>query len=428
MSTTDSPAVVELEIDAIAAGGDGVGRDAEGRVVFVPLTAPGDRVSAVIVTSKRRWARGIVREVLTESDQRRKAPCPLFGVCGGCRLQHLSEADQVEAKRRIIQDSLRRIGGLECEVAAPIRAGSDLEYRNRISLTARRSDVGYRGLHDPRAIIPISDCLLAEPPIRAAVLQLSSGKGLPTGGELRVTIRASVTGRTALLVEGGTEPGSPGEVTDRVDGLESYWWRDDAGNMRLLGGRASLHEIWQGLEFEVSPDVFLQCNRHVSAAMDTWLDDKLGSPAGRSIVDLYAGIGARAIRWAVNGGNATAVEEDAAACDACSGAAQIAGAGARLRIVPGRVEDQLSLLKGADVVVVNPPRTGLGTPVRDALAAAPVAALAYISCDPATLARDLKELDASYDVLEVQPFDAFPQTAHIETIVWMVAAGSANVG
>jgi len=162
--------------------------------------------------------------------------------------------------------------------------------------------------------------------------------------------------------------------------------------------------------------------------MDTWLDDKLGSPAGRSIVDLYAGIGARAIRWAVNGGDATAIEEDAAACDACSGAAKIAGAGARLRIVPGRVEDQLSLLKGADVVVVNPPRTGLGAPVRDALAAAPVAALAYISCDPATLARDLKALDASYDVLEVQPFDAFPQTAHIETIVWMVAAGSADFG
>jgi 23S rRNA (uracil1939-C5)-methyltransferase len=428
MSPGDSPAVVEVEIDAIAAGGDGVGRDTEGRVVFVPLTAPGDRVSAVIITSKRRWARGIIREVLTESDQRRNPPCPLFGVCGGCRLQHLSEEEQVQAKRRMIQDSLRRIGGLECEVATPIRAGSDLGYRNRISLTARRSDVGYRGLHDPRAVIPISDCLLAESPIRAAVQELSSGKGLPTGGERRVTIRASVTGRIALFVEGGTEPGNPGEITDRLHGLESYWWRDEAGNMRLLAGRATLHETWQGLEFEVPPDVFLQCNRHMSAAMDSWLDDKLGSPAGRSIVDLYAGIGARAIRWAINGGDVTAVEEDAAASDACSGAAKIASAGARLRIVSGKVEDHLSLLEGADVVVVNPPRTGLAAPVRDALATAPVAALAYISCDPATLARDLKVLGGSYDVLEVQPFDAFPQTAHIETIVWMVAAESANVG
>ena len=428
MSTSDSSAVVELEIDAIAAGGDGVGRDAEGRVVFVPLTAPGDRIRATIVTSKRRWAKGIVSEILSESEQRRQPPCPLFGVCGGCRLQHLSEVQQIEAKRRIIQDSLRRIGGLQCEVAVPIRAGSDLGYRNRISLTARRSDVGYRGLHDPRAVIPISDCLLAEPPIRAAVQVLSSGEGLPIGGELRITIRASVTGRTALLVDGGSEPGIPGDITDRLEGLESYWWRDKAGTMQLLAGSATFHETWQGLEFEVPPDVFLQCNREVSAAMDTWLDARLGSPAGRSIIDLYAGIGARAIRWAVKGGNVTACEENAAACDACEGAAQIAGAGAQLRIVRGRVENQLSLLEDADVVVVNPPRTGLGASVRDGLVASPVPALAYISCDPATLARDLKVLVHSYDVLEVQPFDAFPQTAHIETIVWMVATGSKSAG
>ncbi|TFG62941.1 MAG: class I SAM-dependent RNA methyltransferase, partial [Gemmatimonadales bacterium] len=397
---------------------------AEGRVVFVPLTAPGDRIRAVIVTSKPRWARGIAREILTESERRRKAPCPIFGVCGGCRLQHLPEAQQAEAKRRIIQDSLRRIGGIQCEVAVPIRAGPDLGYRNRIALTARRSDVGYRGLYDPRAIIPTTDCLLAEPPIRGVVHGLSSGEGLPTGGELRITIRASATERTALLVEGGTEPGTPDSVAGRLDGLESYWWRDDAGIMHLLAGSATFHETWQGLDFELPPGVFLQCNREVSAAMDTWLDDRLGLPSGRSIVDLYSGIGARAIRWALNGGNVSACEEDATACDACDAAAQTAGA--RLRVVRGRVENQLSLLEGAEFVAVNPPRTGLGNSVRDALAAAPVPYLAYISCDSATLARDLKVLAPSYDILEVQPFDAFPQTAHIETIVWMVASGSGN--
>ncbi|MEE8487387.1 MAG: TRAM domain-containing protein, partial [Gemmatimonadota bacterium] len=162
MNMRDSAAMVELEIDAIAAGGDGVGRDSEGRVVFVPLTAPGDVISAVIIKSKRRWARGILREVLTSSKQRTEAPCPIYGVCGGCRLQHLTEAQQTEAKRRIVKDSLHRIGSIQCEVAVPIRAGSVLGYRNRIALTARNSAVGYRGLHDPRAIIPTSDCLLAE--------------------------------------------------------------------------------------------------------------------------------------------------------------------------------------------------------------------------------------------------------------------------
>jgi len=268
--------------------------------------------------------------------------------------------------------------------------------------------------------------LLAEAPIRAAVGVLASGEGLPTGGELRITIRASASGRIALFVEGGTEPGIPGDIADRLDGLESYWWRDEAGSMQLLEGSATLHETWQGLEYELPPNVFLQGNREVSAAMDAWLDDRLGSPAGRAIVDLYAGVGARAIRWAVMGGNVTTCEEDVAACGACTEAARIAGA--QLRVVQGRVENQLPILAGAHVVIVNPPRTGLGTSVRDALVSAPVSCLVYISCDPATLARDLKVLAGTYDVLEVQPFDAFPQTAHIETIVWMDGTGSEPSG
>jgi 23S rRNA (uracil1939-C5)-methyltransferase len=421
MSLNDLPDVVELEIDGIAAGGDGVGRDAQGRVVFVPLTAPGDRIRSVIVTSKSRWARGILREVVTESEHRREAPCPLYGVCGGCRLQHLQEEQQAEVKRQIVQDALRRIGGLQCSVELPIRAGTGLGYRNRIALTARRSDLGYRGLHDPRAVIPTSDCLLAEAPIRAAVEVLSAQGGLPTGGELRVTIRSSASGGVALLVEGGDKPGDPDALASLIHGLESYWWSSRDGNMQLLAGSSTFHETWQGIEFDLPPNVFLQCNREVSAAMDAWLDERLGSPAGRTIIDLYAGIGARAIRWAISGGDVTACEEDAAACEACHGAAKRIGA--QIRVVQDRVENQLSLIDGADVVIVNPPRTGLGDSVRDALVATPVPTLAYVSCDAATLSRDLKVLAAEYAILEVQPFDAFPQTAHVETIVWMAATG-----
>ena len=426
MSTGTPLSVVDLEIDGIAAGGDGVGRDREGRVVFVPLTAPGDRIRATILTSKPRWARGIVSELLTESAHRRQAPCPVFGVCGGCRLQHLPADRQLEAKRRIVQDALGRIGGIGSEVADPIRAGSEFEYRNRITLTGRGSELGYRGLHDPRTVIPISDCLLAEPPIRAAVDALSTGLGLPTGGALRVTIRANARDGTALLVEGGVEPGSPSDVADGVPGLESYWWRDATGGMQLLAGRPTFPETWQGLEFELPPEVFLQCNREVSAAMDVWLDDRIGSATGSCMVDLYAGVGARAIRWAIGGGKVTACEVDAAACDTCNETALQAGA--RLRVECGRAEDRPSLLEGAEVVVVNPPRTGLAVQVREALVAARVRGLAYVSCDPATLARDLKGLQGAYEVLEVQPFDAFPQTAHIETIVWMAGTRPAATG
>ena len=195
---------------------------------------------------------------------------------------------------------------------------------------------------------------------------------------------------------------------------------------RSVGARATFRETGQGLEFELPPEVFLQCNREVSAAMDTWLDDRVGSPNGRCIVDLYAGVGARAIRWAAEGGEVTACEVDGAACDACNAAALRAGV--RLRVVCGRAEDQLSLLERAEVAVVNPPRTGLAAQVREALVAARVPGLAYVSCDPATLARDLKVLERAYEVREVQPFDAFPQTAHIETIVWMAGTRPAATG
>ncbi|MFQ5529388.1 MAG: class I SAM-dependent RNA methyltransferase [Gemmatimonadota bacterium] len=417
MSTNAPSAVMELEIDGIAAGGDGVGRDAAGRVVFVPLTAPGDRVRTEIVASKARWARGVLREVLVAAEHRREPPCEIFGRCGGCRLQHLSEVVQVEMKRRIVQDALQRIGGISREVAEPIRAGDALEYRNRITLTARGSAVGYRALGDPATVVRTTDCLLAEPPIRAAVEVLSNGAGLPTGGELRVTLRASSGGNLALYVEGGAAPGEPGVVAARLARLESYWWRDSVGRDRLLHGAETFRESLQGLEFDLPPTVFLQCNRHVSQAMDGWLDERVGSPTGLRIIDLYAGVGARAIRWALLGGDVVACETDAAACEACRGGATRVGG--TVEVVCGRADDHPELLGGADVVIVNPPRSGLAASVREALMASDVARMAYVSCDPATLARDLKELATVFEVLEVQPFDAFPQTAHVEIIVWM---------
>mgnify|MGYP001818410231 CR=1 FL=1 len=420
MSTSAPPALTELEIHAIAAGGDGVGRDETGRVVFVPLTAPGDRVRVRILTSKPRWARGELCEVLSAAETRRAAPCPVFGTCGGCRLQHLPEDAQAEAKRGFVQDALRRIGGIHCVVPDTVRAGSSFEYRNRITLTARASDIGYRALGDPRRIVPTPDCLLAEAPVRAAVEDLSATADLPTGGELRVTVRASSRGRVALVVDGGTAPGGPSALAQRLGGLESYWWRDAEGRDRLLFGAPTFRESWQGVDFDLSPRVFLQCNRQVSAAMDTWLDERVGSPAGRRLVDLYAGVGARAIRWAQLGGHVVGCEVDASACEACRGAASRTGS--TVEIVCGRAEDHPEVLDGADTVIVNPPRAGLTEPVRAALVASEVRRMAYVSCDPATLARDLKSMASAFVVREVQPFDAFPQTAHVETIAWLQRA------
>jgi 23S rRNA (uracil1939-C5)-methyltransferase len=436
-----TPDVLELRIDAIAAGGDGVGRDDDGRVTFVPLTAPGDRVRAEITTAKARWARGRLLEVLTPAPDRCEAPCPVFGVCGGCRLQHLSAERQAAAKRLVVAAALRRIGGLDIEVPELLRPGDPLGYRNRVTLTIRGGRSGFHGLHEPDEIVDCPNCLLAETPVREAWEALEPWTALPGGGELRATIRASAAGRIALLVEGGRTPGDPEAVADRLPNLESYLWIDDSGAPLLLAGRAWFAEVWEDIRFDLDPRVFLQVNRAAAMAMDEWLAGRLatrfdrgtvrfdhgdvgldrgsGGIKGLRVADLYAGVGARPIRWALAGARAATCEVDPAACEAARVAA--GNVGAKLDVREGRVEDHLELMD-ADLVVVNPPRAGLARPVRDALAAGPATAVAYVSCDPATLARDLEHLaraTAAYRVVAVQPFDAFPQTAHVETIAWL---------
>lgn len=425
---------VELRIDAIAAGGDGVGRDDDGRVTFVPLTAPGDRVRAEITTAKARWARGRLLELLTSAPDRCEAPCPVFGVCGGCRLQHLPPERQATAKRAVVAAALRRIGGLEIDVPELLRPGNPLGYRNRVTLTIRGGRSGFHGLHAPDEIVDCPNCLLAEAPVREAWDALAPWTALPGGGELRVTIRASAAGRIALLVEGGQTPGDREAVADRLPDLESYLWIDESGAPLLLGGRAWFAEVWQDIRYDLDPRVFLQVNRAAAAAIDDWLAGRLATRFGRGTVrvergpggleglrvaDLYAGVGARPIRWALAGATVSMCEVDSMACEAARVAA--GNAGAKLEVHEGRVEDHLGLVD-AELVVVNPPRAGLARPVRDALAVGSARAIAYVSCDPATLARDLEQLcgaAGSYRVVAVQPFDAFPQTAHVETIAWL---------
>lgn len=452
MTVEAKPEIVELTIDAIAAGGDGVGRDPDGRAVFVPLTAPGDRVRAEVVKAKKRWARARMVELLDPAGDRREAPCPVFGECGGCRLQHLSWPRQAAAKRSVVAAALGRIGGLDVDVAETIRAGEPLGYRNRVTLTVRpaRLDLdgevpgraGFHGLHRPGRVIDCPNCLLAEPAVQAAWEALAPWDCLPDalgeGAELRVTIRASVAGNIVLLVEGGSVAGNRDELCDRLPQLESYLWIDDEDVRCQLAGRATFAEEWQGIRFQLDPTVFLQVNRAAAAAMDDWLDARIEAEfgvatrrddrredmeslgrdvmGGLRVADLYAGVGARAIRWARNGADVATCEIDRLACDASRAAARRQAGYIDIR--EGRVEDHLDIMD-ADLVVVNPPRAGLSEEVREALAAGPALAVAYVSCDPATLARDLKPITESYDVATVQPFDAFPQTAHVETIAWL---------
>ena len=432
-SALEGRAVTVLEIDSIATGGDGVGRDTTGRVVFVPGTAPGDRVRVRIVDARKRWARAELVEIQQPGPGRREPPCPLYGECGGCALQHLEIEAQREAKRTIIREALKRIGGITLDLAPIASAGKEFGYRNRVTLTLRRGPegvrMGYRERRDPAAVLDVADCPLAEEPVRRALRELRTDWGngarhLPDGQELKITIRCTEDGDVGLHVRGGDpgHPGDPDAVASSVTALASYVWTRDDGTRQVLAGSASLTDRWQGTRFELAPESFLQVNRDVSRLMDGTLDEWVGPRRGVRIADLYAGAGARAIRWAREGASVTAVESDPEAVE--SGLKAAAAEGLQLEFIASRVESAAESYANADIIVVNPPRAGLSDAVVDTLLTPrPARGLAYVSCDPATLGRDLSRLSGVWHPAVVRGCDAFPQTAHVETLVWMERGG-----
>jgi len=425
--TSDVRADTIVPIHGVAVGGDGVGREASGRVVFAPRSAPGDVVRVELLEVKRRWARGRVREILEPGPGRRSAPCPRYDVCGGCQLQHLRRGEQLGARRSVVQETLRRIGGLTITVAEPIARGGELGYRNRVTFATSgggsRFVAGFRGFEAPDRIVDVRLCPLAEAPISRAWEALreawdSEEDAAPPPGT-RITVRCSVLGEVDILTRGDVAPSqdSAARWVGSVPGLVGWHHATQEGDPVCLAGARTLADQWQGTKFELPADVFLQVNREVSSAMDDWLDSRVGSLGGRRVLDLYAGVGARAIRWAREGAEVVACEVAARATETCGRAAgPVSGS---LEVLTDRVENRLAELLPADLIVVNPPRGGLSRKVSELLASASCEALAYVSCDPATLARDLARLKAGWNVVEVQPFDAFPQTAHVESVAWL---------
>ena len=232
-------------------------------------------------------------------------------------------------------------------------------------------------------------------------------------------MRASYDGSIDVLVRGGKPADSDAlrDLMDEVSGIVGWHHARSREDPSCLAGQETLADRWQDIAFELPADVFLQVNREVSSQLDTWLYDRVGNIEGLRVLDLYSGVGARAIRWAQAGAHVTACEVAGRAASACRKAAS--GTDGRLVVVADRVENRIAEFLPADLVVVNPPRAGLSRPVTEELVSQSAERLAYVSCDPATLARDLARLQAAWRVEEVQSFDAFPQTAHVETIAWL---------
>ena len=404
------PGAARVTVESIAAGGDGVAR-AGGLAVFVPRTAPGD-VAEVRIRTHGRFGRGELLRLVSGSAERVEPRCRHYGGdrCGGCQLQHLAYPAQLEAKRRIVRDALVRLG--RREVALPPITGSPAPWGYRAKLTlAMRFDGGHWrfGLHafdEPGVVFDLQECQITAPDVLAAWSAVREAAAwLPAAPELRGAVRRLDDGLSFTLDGGDAWPGAA-RFAGACPALSLIRWRPAHGAPRVIVDRRAAPQPVAS---------FTQVNTPMAGALHAAIVARalLGDP--RLVVDAYAGAGDTAAALAARGVRVTAVESDPDAVRAA--AVRLAPPS---RVVAGRVEDSLERLLPADLVILNPPRAGVHEQVTASLTRRPVARVLYVSCDPATLARDLRRLPG-YALTHLALYDMFPQTAHVETLCELVA-------
>jgi 23S rRNA (uracil1939-C5)-methyltransferase len=416
-----------LKIERIVTGGDGIARHSDGRVVFVPRTAPGEEVEVEYTVERRQWLRARLVRVVEPSPFRREAPCPCYGECGGCQLQHLQYETQLSVKTSIVADSLRRIGRFDIQTLEITPSSREFAYRNRITLVLRRhrSEIvfGYHALDDPARLIAVDRCPLAEDAVNDVLSATSAtvrkiGEGVTRDAEWRLTFRVSSEGDVGLAIEGVEHPSDIdrsllAELIAR--GLVAVWMVNEKGRIIAHAGAETLGERWGVYEIPLAGTAFVQVNRDAAARLDDYFYGQCAVTPGARVIDAYCGFGLRAFELSRGGANVTGIDTNRHAIRA----AMVIGAerGLTVGFIAERVESVLSKELPADIVILNPPRSGVAPEVVDALLRKPPARIVYVSCDPATLARDLKNLSAGFALDACRAFDLFPQTAHVETVV-----------
>ncbi len=419
---------MNLTIEKMIYGGDGLARNAEGKTVFVPLVLPGEEVTAEVEEEKPGFVRANVEQLLTPSEKRIQPGCPYFGSCGGCHYQHTDYENQLEIKRAILRETFRRTGKFEWEKEIITHAGEPWGYRNRTRMKVQTQPefaLGYRRLASHQ-LLPVEKCPISAPGINRMVSHLweLGREGRVPQGIGEIEFFANQDDSQLLLEIYGAPP---------ITGLQDFF-RDLQVRMPELQGLAAFTLLgphsqanlepkqtmgasflaYRAAErqFRVSAGSFFQTNRSLVDELASMVTSGF---SGRVALDLYAGVGLFANHLCKRFHQVFAVESSPA-----SAADLQANIQKNVIAVRATTEQflQKSLNLNPDVVVADPPRAGMGDSATKLLAALRVPRIVYLSCDPTTLARDLRLLlDFGYQVEEVHLIDLFPQTFHIETMV-----------
>lgn len=429
--------MVDLNIESLAYGGDAIARLDDGRTAFVSGGCPGDTVRAEIVDDEGRFVRARVVDVLVASPDRVQPPCPYFGVCGGCSWQHIAYPAQLAAKRRAVVDALTRIGRIDAAdalVAETVPSPREYGYRNKIELVADTSTGRLRlGYHRASSdeIVEVESCLLlpkklvsAPKALGGALRYLSGGQDL---GVSRVAIRAATNTRDIEVALWGEPGGFPRQAVARTLGqairttsLVRVLQKGPAKERKVTGvevlsGEGMWRERLHGITMLVSAPSFFQVNTKLAETLVDLVLAGLAPDGSDRVVDLYAGAGTFSLPLAEIAGEVVAVEAAGSAVRDLR--RNVENAQVWVDVIGGDAARELRDLGHADLVVVDPPRAGVTPEVVADLAATHARSIAYVSCDPATLARDAALLaSAGYSLASATPVDLFPQTFHVETV------------
>jgi len=388
-----------------------MGRLEDGRAVFVPFGLPGERVRIHLTEEKRNFARGELVEILDPSPKRIEARCIHFGVCGGCHYQHLPYDEQLKAKREILRDQLTRIGKLENPPVQEIVASpSPWNYRNHVQFhLTEEGKLGYVMAQSPR-VFAITECHLPEGSIDSMWRQLEFE---PETELERISLRSGVDDELMLVLE--SESPEPPELEIEAGISVAHIFEE---NTVVIAGNDHLVIQVLDRDFQVSAASFFQVNTAMAAKMVEHLLTNLPITQTTTLLDVYCGVGLFSAFLASRCERVIGIESSPSACEDF---AVNLDEFENVELYEGLAEDILPNLvnhvENLTYAIVDPPRAGLDKSVVDGILKLSPRVIAYVSCDPSTLARDAARLIAGgYRLKQVTPFDLFPQTFHIESI------------
>ena len=437
---------IELRIDSLGSEGQGVGRY-EGMAVFVPFALPNELVKAHIIKVAKNYAVGKLIKVIEPSKVRREPRCSSFTRCGGCNLMHMDYAAQLEYKRDLVENAFARIAKIEgVHVENTIGMDEPYHYRNKAAFPFAMVDGRMCfGFFAPRShrLIPIDGCFIEQEPlynVASAVHCWAEENDIQpydeeTGsGTIRhVVSRITTSGDIMAVIVTKGRPKKLNKLVDmlkeRCEGIKSIILNRNDEDTNVIFGRSyetlwgedSLTENLCGFEFSVSAASFLQVNPVQTECLYAQVEAFLPEKDGFEAIDVYCGTGTISMILSKRAKHVTGIENIKPAVEDAARNAERNGAGNADFICADAAEALPELIeKGTrpDVIVIDPPRKGCDKAVLNAITGSAVQRVIYVSCDPATLARDVRILvDGGYSIQKVQPIDMFPQTAHVETVV-----------